>query len=86
MGFFGERHRQVVANATYTPPATTTAQTPQLPTTPVKTEEEVASEGRKKSLLERSRGRFGTILTSFSGVLSPKNENQTSGKKTLLGE
>ena len=32
--------------------------------------EAVASEARKKSLLSRSRGRFGTISTSFQGFES----------------
>lgn len=43
-----------------------------------------ASEQREKNLLDRSRSRLGTILTGFTGILSPKdNDGQ---RKTLLGE
>ncbi len=43
-----------------------------------------ASEQRTGSLLQRGRGRFGTIQTSFRGLLSAA----TAGgqRKTLLGE
>ncbi len=36
------------------------------------------------SLLDRTRGRFGTITTSFRGLLG--NTENASGRKTLLGE
>lgn len=39
---------------------------------------------REKSLLERQRGRFGTILTGFRGILAPLE--QQGARKTLLGE
>ncbi len=39
---------------------------------------------REKNLLERQRGRFGTILTGFRGILSPTETQNT--RKTLLGE
>lgn len=41
------------------------------------------SEAREQNLLRRSRGRLGTILTGFRGVLAPSS---ISAKKTLLGE
>ncbi len=42
-------------------------------------------ETRKKSLLARDRGRFGTILTGFKGLLDTIT-GQNTGRKTLLGE
>ena len=42
------------------------------------------SEAREQSLLGRSRGRFGTIQTSFRGLLS--TNDQATQRKTLLGE
>jgi len=44
----------------------------------------LASEARSESLLRRNRGRLGTILTGFNGVLSDKTS--TTQRKTLLGE
>ncbi|MEM1093592.1 MAG: hypothetical protein AAGJ10_03230 [Bacteroidota bacterium] len=41
-------------------------------------------EARKEGLLSRNRGRFGTVQTSFRGLLSSKNQNNEP--KTLLGE
>lgn len=38
---------------------------------------------RATSLLNRDRGRLGTIMTGFRGLLSP---NSGTGRKTLLGE
>lgn len=38
---------------------------------------------RQTSLLERGRGRLGTILTGFRGVLS---DGVSTDRKTLLGE
>ncbi len=43
-----------------------------------------ASEARTESLLRRSRGRFGTIATSFRGFFNTANNDQQ--RKTLLGE
>lgn len=48
--------------------------------------EEVASEARTQSLLDRERSRFGTVLTSFRGLLGLSDNNDTSQRKTLLGE
>jgi hypothetical protein len=46
--------------------------------------QEEERKARTSSLLQRDRGRFGTVLTSFRGLLAP-TEN-ASGRKTLLGE
>ena len=43
-------------------------------------------DARKQSLLRRSRGRLGTIETSFNGFLSPQKDSNASPRKTLLGE
>ncbi|GJL84233.1 MAG: hypothetical protein DHS20C02_00080 [Micavibrio sp.] len=43
-----------------------------------------ASEQRTGSLLQRGRGRFGTIQTSFRGLLSAASAG--GQRKTLLGE
>ncbi|HRQ60869.1 MAG TPA: hypothetical protein PLO23_05090 [Alphaproteobacteria bacterium] len=64
----------------YTPPpasATTPAPTPQP------TEEEQRSEARAQSLLTRDRSRYGTVTTSFRGLLNLATGGAT---KTLLGE
>lgn len=39
---------------------------------------------REKNLLSRTRSRLGTVLTSFRGILAPKETD--SQRKTLLGE
>ena len=67
----------------YTPPPP-----PEPPAVPTAAEieenrESEASEARKRSLLGRSRSRYGTILTGFTGFLSNSNDAE---KKTLLGE
>lgn len=51
-----------------------------------KTEEQISAETRTQSLLRRSRGRFGTILTGFSGVLNSEKGSEKEPRKTLLGE
>lgn len=43
-----------------------------------------AGQEREQSLLKRSRGRAGTVLTSFRGLLS--DSANTARRKTLLGE
>lgn len=69
----------------YVPPVQPPAAVqPVEPTTSAPNEEEIALEARKESLLRRSRGRFGTILTGFRGFLSSTDANDT--RKTLLGE
>jgi len=57
---------------------------PVIPSEPTQTDSEIQAEAREQSLLRRNRGRLGTITTSFSGFLSPKENN--SNRKTLLGE
>ena len=51
-----------------------------------KTEEQRAEDARTQSLLRRSRGRFGTILTGFNGFLNSENSSENEPRKTLLGE
>ena len=64
-------------------PAQSTPQS-SSPQTPDPTPEETAAAARKASLLQRGRGRFGTIQTSFRGLLDLANS--TVARKTLLGE
>lgn len=52
-------------------------------TTPPPTDEEVQAGARNANLLERRRGRLGTVLTSFRGLLS---DTVDGARKTLLGE
>ena len=40
---------------------------------------------RRSNLLTRSRGRVGTVTTSFRGLLGGQNQSGSAGK-TLLGE
>jgi len=54
-----------------------------LSTSEESSSEEIASEQRRENLLRRSRGRLGTIVSSFRGLLNPDQENN---RKTLLGE
>jgi len=46
--------------------------------------EQSQSEARAENLLQRNRGRLGTIRTGFRGLLT--STNNASGRKTLLGE
>ena len=62
---------------------------PVQPVTPTSTDdkgssEQSASEARQQSLLGRSRGRFGTVQTSFRGLLGLSDNS--AQRKTLLGE
>lgn len=66
--------------STTSSPATTTAVTQSQE----ETQSENASEVRTENLLTRGRGRFGTVTTSFRGLLSAVNN--ASQSKTLLGE
>ncbi len=51
------------------------------------TDSSTAGIARGDSLLRRSRGRFGTVLTGFRGFLSSKSDAPSdNGRKTLLGE
>ena len=51
---------------------------------PARTDDQIASDVRTDDLLRRSRGRSGTILTSFRGLQGASE--QADGRKTLLGE
>lgn len=68
-------------------PVSTAVDTSTSATTSTETEKAsdvLSSEARSENILRRGRGRFGTILTGFQGVLT-KNDSQ-SKRKTLLGE
>lgn len=57
------------------------------PTEPQQTDAEISASARTQGLLRRSRGRLGTIATSFRGFLSSAdNSNNSTQRKTLLGE
>ncbi len=49
-------------------------------------EQEVNTEARRQNLLGRERSRFGTINTSFRGVLGLSDASTSAQRKTLLGE
>jgi hypothetical protein len=57
---------------------------PPPPEPPPPDPEETAAEQRRENLLRRNRGRFGTIQTSFRGLLGLAT--QGGQRKTLLGE
>lgn len=59
---------------------------PPSPSTQIDTADPDAevAEARKNNLLQRGRGRFSTIQTSFRGLLSLTDAN--AQRKTLLGE
>lgn len=72
----------------YVPPATSSYVPPAAPVntstdTPAPTESEVQASARSVNLLERRRGRLGTVLTSFRGLLK---DTVSGARKTLLGE
>ena len=66
-------------------PVVTVAQPAPTPVETVDTPdpEEAVREARRQSLLERDRSRFGTVQTSFRGLLQTSADAQ---RKTLLGE
>jgi hypothetical protein len=66
----------------YTPSTPYTAD-PATPTDNGSTPQQ-QSETRAQNLLRRDRGRLGTILTGFRGILGLSND--TPSRKTLLGE
>lgn len=68
-----------------TVPTSVVASTSETTAAPTQTETEISTESRTDSLLRRSRGRFGTIATSFRGLLSSADNNENQ-PKTLLGE
>ena len=65
-------------------PQTVTTETNTNDSSGAETSQEVATRARTQSLLQRERGRFGTIQTGFRGLLSLNNTD--AGRKTLLGE
>ena len=67
----------------YTAQPSATSKTVSAATAAEPSAEEQASEARKKTLLRRNRGRFGTIATGLQGFLSERLNND---RKTLLGE
>ena len=66
--------------AAVTPPAPADSNAPG----PAPTDDEVAAQAREQSLLQRSRGRLGTVLTGLNGILS--QAVSPGARKTLLGE
>jgi len=56
------------------------------PITPQEQAEEVSTQVRQQNLLGRERSRFGTIQTSFRGLLGLRDSAQSQPRKTLLGE
>lgn len=90
MGSLASRPSIPAVQTIYTPvymPSTPATPTPSAPIDPVSSSEsdpdQQASARRSASLLERNRGAFSTVLTSFRGILSPSTTPQ---RKTLLGE
>lgn len=76
---------------TYVNPVTPTTTVVSTPTTttvsePEPTDVEISTATRTGSLLRRSRGRLGTIATSFRGFLSSTAGDLNEKRKTLLGE
>ena len=72
---------------TYVPVVpSTTSTTSSVQSEPIKTEEQIARESRTESLLRRSRGRLGTILTSVKGFFFFLEADRKPSRKTLLGE
>lgn len=45
-----------------------------------------ASDRRAAGLLNRGRGRLGTIATGFRGLLGLREQTSNQNRKTLLGE
>lgn len=71
-----------------TTPTTTENPSPDNTTSTQTTDDTTSIENEQRSqtanLLLRDRGRFGTILTGFRGLLGTTDKN--TGRKTLLGE
>jgi len=60
--------------------------TAQAPISAPEPQEQSANDAeiRRSNLLSRTRGRFGTVQTTFRGLLG--NSGDTGTRKTLLGE
>jgi len=73
----------------YVPQTLNTVAAPVSTPDPVTVEEQAEETGtqvRKQNLLGRERSRFGTIQTSFRGLLGLGNQSASQPRKTLLGE
>ncbi|QQG36025.1 MAG: hypothetical protein HYS17_11080 [Micavibrio aeruginosavorus] len=69
---------------TATAPSVSTSSAASVPSTaPTPGDEDVKAQARASNLLERRRGRLGTVLTSFRGLLG---DSLSGARKTLLGE
>ena len=71
----------------YVPQPVNTVTTPSSTPEPTSTQEqaeETSTQVRKQNLLGRERSRFGTVQTSFRGLLGLADN--TAPRKTLLGE
>ena len=82
---------QTIPTASVTTPVTSAATPTILDSTleesNTQTDAQLASEVRSQSLLNRSRGRLGTVLTSFRGFLTGESDEfDDTQRKTLLGE
>lgn len=87
MGSLTSRPQVVPPQPTFTPPPPPDPVTPDpvdSDTTDPAAEAEQTAEQRRQNLLRRGRGRQGTVLTSFRGLLSQFTD--PSQRKTLLGE
>ena len=70
----------------YVPQPVNTVATP-VSNTDTQTEEQAANtEARRQNLIGRERSRFGTVKTSFRGILRLSDGGNTAQRKTLLGE
>ncbi len=67
----------------YVPTASSYSSTATTPTPATPSDDDVQANARNQNLLERRRGRLGTVLTSFRGLL---NDGVSGARKTLLGE
>ena len=79
--------QQVVQAPTPSTAIDTSASTTQTDTgTDVETDTQISTALRQESLLRRSRGRLGTINTSFRGFFDDVGNSLNNARKTLLGE
>lgn len=67
-------------------PTVTPVTRPTIISKPEPTDVEISTASRTSSLLRRSRGRLGTIATSFRGFLNNTASDLNEKRKTLLGE
>lgn len=75
-----------VPQAVNNTPQTTSVDTTSVADTATE-DAETVSQARRQSLIDRERSRFGTVQTSFRGLLGLGNSNaENQSRKTLLGE